>query len=323
MYSFAGLLRGVGGDAGRKGAGHLARAGGQVRRRGPQGPPHGLERPGPCTFSSGSRWVGRRGVLLRPLLLPGARRATRPARGFNLRWDFLRGGGAGEPGSGAVPPGEEQPRGPKALRELPSLGTYSLMRFTVYPAIDLRGGRCVRLKQGDFDREREYDADPVRRAREWEGRGACAIHVVDLDGAKKGRPVQLDLVRRIANSVSVPLQVGGGVRTLEDLRSLREAGATHLVMGTALDLARELAEDGVSSVLYTDVSRDGMDAGAALESTMAVAEILPTIASGGVRGKEDVAELSKIAGVVGAVVGTALYEGSVTLEELLEAGEDR
>jgi phosphoribosylformimino-5-aminoimidazole carboxamide ribotide isomerase len=241
-----------------------------------------------------------------------------------------------------------------------------LMRFTVYPAIDLRGGRCVRLKQGDFDREREYDADPVRRAREWEGRGACAIHVVDLDGAKKGRPVQVDLVRRIANSVGVPLQVGGGVRALEDLRSLRKAGATHLVMGTAavldrelrlraveevgdalvvavdardkivathgwqkksgrevLDLARELAEDGVSSVLYTDVSRDGMDAGAALESTMAVAEILPTIASGGVRGKEDVAELSKIPGVVGAVVGTALYEGSVTLEELLEAVEDR
>ncbi|MDQ4042557.1 MAG: HisA/HisF-related TIM barrel protein, partial [Actinomycetota bacterium] len=70
--------------------------------------------------------------------------------------------------------------------------------FTVYPAIDLRGGRCVRLKQGDFDREREYDADPVERAREWERRGARAIHVVDLDGAKEGRPVQLDLIRRIA-----------------------------------------------------------------------------------------------------------------------------
>ncbi len=238
--------------------------------------------------------------------------------------------------------------------------------FTVYPAIDLRGGRCVRLRQGDFDREREYDADPVRRASEWERRGARAIHVVDLDGAQTGRPVQLDLVRRIANSVGVPLQVGGGVRMLEDLRSLREVGASRIVMGTAavldrelrlraveevgnalvvavdardgtvathgwqeksgwevLDLARELAEDGVTSVLYTDVSRDGMDAGAALESTAAVAETLPTIASGGVRGKEDVAALSKIPGVVGVVVGTALYEGSVPLEELLEAGEDR
>ena len=238
--------------------------------------------------------------------------------------------------------------------------------FTVYPAIDLRGGRCVRLKQGDFDREREYDADPVERAREWERQGARAIHVVDLDGAKEGRPVQLDLIRRIAGSVGVPLQVGGGVRALEDLRALREAGATRVVMGTAavldrelrlraveevgsalvvavdarggivathgwqrksgwnvLDLARELTGDGVSSVLYTDVARDGMDAGAALESTAAVAEMLPTIASGGVRGIEDVAALSKIPGIVGAVVGTALYEGRVTLEELLEVVEDR
>jgi phosphoribosylformimino-5-aminoimidazole carboxamide ribotide isomerase len=234
--------------------------------------------------------------------------------------------------------------------------------FTVYPAIDLRGGRCVRLKQGDFERQKEYDADPVGRAQEWERLGAQAIHVVDLDGAKAGRPVQLDLIRTLVGSVDVPLQVGGGVRTLEDLRALREAGAARVVAGTAavldrglrlqavdalgealvvavdardgivtthgwreasgrdvLDLARELAADGVTSVLYTDVTRDGMNAGAALESTAAVARILPTVASGGVRGTEDIAILSKIPGVVGAVVGTALYEGRVTLEELLEA----
>jgi phosphoribosylformimino-5-aminoimidazole carboxamide ribotide isomerase len=237
-----------------------------------------------------------------------------------------------------------------------------LTGFTVYPAIDLRDGRCVRLKQGEFDREREYDADPVERAREWERRGARAIHVVDLDGAREGRPVQLDLVRRIASSVGVPLQVGGGVRALEDLRALREAGATRVVMGTAavldrelrlraidalgealvvavdarggivathgwqhgsgrevLDLAGELDEDGVASVLYTDVARDGMDAGAALEGTAAVADAIPTIASGGVRGPGDVAALAGIPGITGAVVGTALYEGRTNLEELLEA----
>ena len=234
--------------------------------------------------------------------------------------------------------------------------------FTVYPAIDLRGGRCVRLKQGDFGRAKEYDADPVGRAREWERRGAVAIHVVDLDGAREGRPVQLDLIREMAGSVSVPLQVGGGVRTLEDLRALREAGAAWIVMGTAavenkdlrrraveevgaalvvavdardgvvathgwehssgiavLELAEELVEDGVASVLYTDVARDGMDAGAALEGTAELAAIVPTIASGGVRGTQDVAALAKIPGVTGAIVGTALYEGRVTLEELLEA----
>ena len=238
--------------------------------------------------------------------------------------------------------------------------------FVVYPAIDLRGGRCVRLKQGDFDRQKEYDADPIGRAREWERRGARAIHVVDLDGAKEGRPVQLELVREMARSVSVPLQVGGGVRTLEDLRALRKAGAARVVVGTAavldrglrlravdemgevmvvavdardgivathgwreasgrkvLDLAWELVEDGVGSVLYTDVARDGMDAGAALESTTAVAKILPTVASGGVRGTEDIAVLSNVPGIVGAVVGTALYEGRVALEKLLEVAKDR
>ncbi len=234
--------------------------------------------------------------------------------------------------------------------------------FTVYPAIDLKGGRCVRLKQGDFDRSREYDADPVARAREWERQGAEAIHVVDLDGAKEGRPVQLDLVREIADAVSVPIQLGGGMRRMEHLLAARDAGASRIVAGTAavesrelrlrsverfgesfvvaLDardgivathgwqtssgvsvrgLARQLASDGASSVLFTDVGRDGMEGGAALEETADIARIIPTIASGGVRSVEDIAALSKVSGVTGAVVGTALYEGRVSLAELLAA----
>jgi phosphoribosylformimino-5-aminoimidazole carboxamide ribotide isomerase len=234
--------------------------------------------------------------------------------------------------------------------------------FTVYPAIDLRGGRCVRLKQGDFGRSKEYDADPVARAREWERQGAAAIHIVDLDGAERGRPVQLGLIGRIASAVEVPLQVGGGIRTLEDLRAAREAGAERVVMGTAavgdrelrlraveeagdslvvavdarrgivathgwlrssgvsvLDLSEELAAGGVGSVLYTDVTRDGMDEGASLEGTAAVAKVIPTVASGGVRGTGDVAALSTTPGVIGVVVGTALYEGRVTLRELMAA----
>ena len=242
------------------------------------------------------------------------------------------------------------------------MGAKPLKGFTVFPAIDLRNGRCVRLRQGDFNRQKEYDADPVGRAREWERQGARAIHVVDLDGAKEGRPLQINLIHTLSRSVNIPLQVGGGIRTLEDLQILRDVGATRVVMGTSavldhelrlravdemgdtlvvavdardgivtthgwqeasgrnvLDLARELAEDGVGSILYTDVARDGMGTGAALQSTAAVAKVLPTIASGGVRGAEDIKALSKTRGVVGAVVGTALYEGRITLEELLEA----
>lgn len=218
----------------------------------------------------------------------------------------------------------------------------------------------MRLVQGDFGRSKEYDADPVERAREWERRGAEALHVVDLDGAKEGRTVQLSLVREISRSVGITVQAGGGVRSVEDVRDLLDSGASRIVMGTAaldrdlrlrtleeardslvvavdsregtvathgwlhssgvgvLDLAQELASDGVASVLYTDVGRDGMGSGPALEETEKVASIIPTVASGGVRGVEDIAVLSGIEGVVGAVVGTALYEGQVTLEELLE-----
>ena len=234
--------------------------------------------------------------------------------------------------------------------------------FTVYPAIDLRGGKCVRLKQGDFGRSKEYDADPVERAREWERQGAEAIHVVDLDGAERGHPVQLDLIEHMSHAVDVPLQVGGGLRTLEDLHVARASGAQRVVIGTAavgdrelrlaaveqggaslvvavdaregivathgwrrssgipvLDLAEELAADGVASVLYTDVARDGMDAGAAIEATVPIAKLIPTVASGGVRGLEDVTALSRTPGVVGVVVGTALYEGRVTLTQLMAA----
>jgi phosphoribosylformimino-5-aminoimidazole carboxamide ribotide isomerase len=244
------------------------------------------------------------------------------------------------------------------------VGAGLLSDFTVFPAIDLRGGRCVRLVQGDFERSTEYDADPVERAREWERRGARALHVVDLDGAVEGRPVQLDLVGEIARSVGVPVQVGGGIRTLDDVRDARGAGVSRVVIGTAavesrelrlgaveelgadlvvavdardgvvathgwrsssgvgvLDLAQELASDGVATVLYTDVARDGTSSGAALEQTAAVASLVPTIASGGVRGTEDVVALSRIDGVDGVVVGRALYEGLVTLEELIEAVE--
>jgi phosphoribosylformimino-5-aminoimidazole carboxamide ribotide isomerase len=218
----------------------------------------------------------------------------------------------------------------------------------------------VRLEQGDFGRAKEYDADPVERARHWERQGAQAIHVVDLDGAEEGRPVQLELIGRIARTVGVPVQVGGGIRSIEDLRAVRGAGARRVVMGTAavedrdlrlraveeagdsllvavdardgviathgwrnssgisvLDLSKVLAADSVASVLYTDVARDGMNAGIALEGTAAVAGIIPTIASGGVRGTEDVAALSRTPGVVGVVVGTALYEGKTTLRDLI------
>ena len=103
----------------------------------------------------------------------------------------------------------------------------------LYPAIDIRGGQAVRLLKGDYDRETAYDADPVDAARRWADDGAAFLHVVDLDGAKAGRPQNLEAVRRIAAAVDCPIQVGGGLRDAASLDAVLGAGAARVVIGTA------------------------------------------------------------------------------------------
>jgi phosphoribosylformimino-5-aminoimidazole carboxamide ribotide isomerase len=106
------------------------------------------------------------------------------------------------------------------------------MTIQAIPAIDIRGGRCVRLVQGDFARETTYGHDPVAMAQHWQAHGATRLHVVDLDGARDGIRLNAALIRELISSVSIPVQVGGGVRTLDDARALLEAGADRVVMGT-------------------------------------------------------------------------------------------
>jgi phosphoribosylformimino-5-aminoimidazole carboxamide ribotide isomerase len=107
------------------------------------------------------------------------------------------------------------------------------MAFTIYPAIDIRGGQCVRLVQGDYDQETVYGEDPVSVARQWEEQGADWIHVVDLDGAKAGEPTNAELIIRIAGAVKSPIQVGGGIRNLADVSRYLEAGVARVILGTA------------------------------------------------------------------------------------------
>ena len=102
----------------------------------------------------------------------------------------------------------------------------------ILPAIDLRGGKCVRLKQGDYSRETVFGDDPVAMARRWVGEGARALHLVDLDGAREGRPVNTDVIRNIVQAVDVPCQVGGGLRTEADIEATLEAGVARVVLGT-------------------------------------------------------------------------------------------
>jgi phosphoribosylformimino-5-aminoimidazole carboxamide ribotide isomerase len=227
----------------------------------------------------------------------------------------------------------------------------------VIPAIDLQAGRAVRLLRGDFAQETVYDNDPIAVARRWIERKAELLHVVDLDGTRAGRPVQLDLIRQIA--AVAPVQVAGGLRTAEDAARALSTGARRIVLGTAaldvpftrelaamygerlvvaldtrdgkvsvrgwteesgrtlLDLAQELLEAGVRRFLHTDVERDGTLTSpnyASLEALIALGA--PVIASGGVSSSDDVRRLREI-GAEAVIVGRALYEGTVDLEEVI------
>ena len=229
----------------------------------------------------------------------------------------------------------------------------------VIPAVDLRGGRCVRLREGRADAETVFSEDPVAMAERWATLGARRLHVVDLDGAFAGAPRQTPLIAAIARAVApVPLEAGGGLRDLAAVEAALAAGAAWAVVGTraALDpvflkdvcrqfpgqiivavdgrgprvaikgwtevvpetvgeLAARARDGGAAAVLYTDVSRDGTGLGPNLADTEALARAvgMPILASGGVGSVEDLRRLAGLPGVVGAVVGQALYTGAVDL----------
>ncbi len=238
----------------------------------------------------------------------------------------------------------------------------------VIPAVDIKGGRCVRLYQGLRDKETVYFEDPVEVARLWESKGAKRLHVVDLDGAFEGVPVNLDVISRIAGELSIPVEVGGGIRREDTVEMLLEAGVSWVVVGTLMvedfeafsricerfpgrviagidgrhgrvvvrgwereepmdvvELARRVEELPVESIIFTEVSRDGTLEGVERELTRRLAESveLPVIASGGVATLDDIRAVRELepVGVVGVIVGRALYEGRFTLEEALRVAD--
>ncbi len=233
----------------------------------------------------------------------------------------------------------------------------------VWPAIDMRGGRCVRLQQGDYGRETVFGDDPAAMARLWVGLGAECLHLVDLDGAKTGQPGNLEAIAAIRQAVNVPCQLGGGIRTRETIAQLLDLGLDRLVIGTkavkepewfrsvcrafpgrlvlgidardglvatdgwletsrleAVEVARRWAGEPLAGIVYTDIATDGMLAGAnvAAMAQMQRAVALPVIASGGVTTLDDIAQLAAVP-MAGAIVGRALYEGRLSLPEVLRA----
>ena len=158
----------------------------------------------------------------------------------------------------------------------------------LYPAIDIRGGRAVRLVQGDYDRETAFDADPLDAARRWLAQGARALHVVDLDGARSGEPANLDHVRRIAAEADVAVQVGGGLRSAESVVAVLDAGAERAVLGTAAledpALIEALAADHPGRIVVSADTRSGKIAveGWERESNTGVEHLISDLAGRGV-----------------------------------------
>jgi phosphoribosylformimino-5-aminoimidazole carboxamide ribotide isomerase len=240
------------------------------------------------------------------------------------------------------------------------------MSFDVVPAVDIKHGRCVRLRQGRADSETVFADDPVAMARSWQAAGALRLHVVDLDGAFEGRPAQTAVVGQIVQALTIPVQVGGGLREIAHVEALLGAGARWVIVGTraaldpaflsevcgrfkdrvivgvdasdgrvavdgwtrvldldALTLARDVARVGAAALIYTDISRDGMEGGPNVRGTAAIVRAagIPVFASGGVGSLDDIRQLAAVPRLAGVIVGRALYSGAVNLRlALAEVG---
>ena len=229
------------------------------------------------------------------------------------------------------------------------------------PAIDLKDGKCVRLRQGRMEDSTEFSDDPVAMAERWIKAGARRLHLVDLNGAFAGKPVNGDVIRRIANAFpDASLQVGGGIRDEETVDAYLNAGVQYVIIGTkavqaphfvndlcmeypghimvgldskdgkaavdgwsklsrhgVIELAQRFARDGVEAIIYTDIRRDGMLEGLNIEATRRLAKAIsiPVIASGGVSTLDDLRALHAVEdeGIMGVVIGRALYEGEIDL----------
>ena len=239
----------------------------------------------------------------------------------------------------------------------------------IYPAIDIRGGRCVRLTEGRFDAETVFADDPAEMALKWAGMGAEFLHLVDLDGALAGEGKNVPVIERILQSVNIPVQLGGGIRNLETIEKLLALGVTRLILGSAAvknpqlveeackkypghiavgidakngevaiegwgkgsgvaatELAKKMAAYGVETIIYTDISRDGMLSGVNVEATAALARAcgVPIIASGGVASIEDIRRVKAVEadGVQGCIIGKAIYTGAVDLKAALALAKE-
>ena len=238
----------------------------------------------------------------------------------------------------------------------------------IIPAVDIKNGKCVRLLQGRMNDDTVYSDDPAAMAVKWERLGAQIIHVIDLDGAFSKSPQNVTAISELAQSVKVPIQLGGGIRNEQTVAMYLEMGIRRVIIGTeaiknpefvkricktypdqiivgidarngkvaidgwtqttqveAVDLARAFEDCGVAAINFTDIQRDGMQTGPNLEATgqLAQAISIPVVASGGVSSIQDIKDLLALEklGVIGVIVGKALYSGDLDLKTALKLAQ--
>src|SRR5699024_5058497 len=230
----------------------------------------------------------------------------------------------------------------------------------LFPAIDIRNGNCVSLKQGDYEQEKIYHKSPVTVALEWEEQGAEYLHIVDLDGAKTGKPANQEVIQSIMQHISIPVQIGGGIRSMDTIQAYINLGVNRIIIGTAAidqwaflqralerfsdkiavsidarngyaatngwlqtseiraaEFIKKLENSGVATIIYTDILKDGMLSGPNFTELKAIQAdtSVQVIASGGVTTTSDIEQLQS-AGLYGAIIGKALYDGTLSLSDL-------
>ena len=233
----------------------------------------------------------------------------------------------------------------------------------IFPAIDIKDKKCVRLVKGDFENKTEYEMSPVEQAGKYKDHGFKNLHIVDLDGALTGETVNLDIIQDIVGKFNLKVEVGGGVRKLVSIQKYIDSGIDKVILGSAaikdknflkeacekfpnkialgldakdgylsvsgwkensnqltLDYLKEVNNYGVSRLIYTDINRDGMKQSPNFDDTSKVAEAstCPVIISGGVSSLDDVKKAKNMKNVEGIIVGKAIYDGDIQLEELVK-----
>ena len=233
----------------------------------------------------------------------------------------------------------------------------------IFPAIDIKDKKCVRLVKVDFGKKTEYEMSPVEQARKYKDHGFKNLHIVDLDGALTGETVNLDIIQDIVGKFNLKVEVGGGIRNLDSIKKYADIGVEKIILGSAaikdkdflkesckkfpdkialsfdakdgylsvsgwkessnkltLEYLKEVNDYGVSRLIYTDIDRDGMKQSPNFEETMKIAEMsnCPVIISGGVSSMDDIEKSKNLENVEGIIVGKAIYDGDIQLEELVK-----